>query len=77
MAYALLEIYVLIGILDLMSNNKHSYFRHRNQSLSLRKDRHYLGVREVKTLQQMLQFSSEEHFLEEKFVLFVQDEGYQ
>jgi 2-polyprenyl-3-methyl-5-hydroxy-6-metoxy-1,4-benzoquinol methylase len=55
MGCGLFKVFVWLGILDPMSINKQSYFKHRNQTLSVRNDRQLLGDREVKTLQAMLQ----------------------
>lgn len=52
-----------------MSTNKQNYFKHRNQTLSVRNDRHLLGEREVKTLQAMLQTPDKEGFFQGKAVV--------
>ena len=52
-----------------MSNNKQTYFKHRNQALSLRDNRQLLGDREVKTLQAMLQSLGKEGCIDGKAVV--------
>ena len=52
-----------------MSANKQGYFKHRNDTLSLRDDRDRLGEREVKTLLSMLHLQDDGSFLNGKAVL--------
>lgn len=52
-----------------MSANKQGYFKHRNETLSVRDDRNELGEREVKTLLAMLKVHADGSFLDGKSVI--------